>query len=565
MAGELRSDAPGRHRPLRLLVDEYHQFPRSDSFSQGFSLTQDEQDVTYFYATDATGHVNGLFMLKQIIRPYFDVRISRDPIGPDLSQRADAYMIICPPKPAGDVPKLTPADADHLETFVANGGILILVYNTVFSPETDTFDFEGMNCLAQRFGLAFLPTATRTLMIPIARDHPVLFGTRGIIYGAGCTIDIREQSNTKTTVLLESSDPDVPGPIAVRARHKQGTVLAFGDAGTLGNAHAVREDVGQARAVRQLFHCLRPDGPLPAYGWKENMNIAVRLRHELAISGSPKGMRLLDLPLDPAGKSLTITFRELDLQAARDDDSNEPTEEESASKPEEATYRLARASWDLQARLEIGKYDGRAFSARWVGPDTAELACRLTPRGEVLDASLDAGGLGNWRWALMNEIIVAPLDAAAQPGDDWDSAVMTPLPNAQLRPAPNPRQATGLFRFEGREQCRGRPCYVITKTVSLPLDDLRPQDLVNPEHADYFDPTKVRLRNAGQTCVTRTWIDEITKLPVRTELRGTTPFWWTDSREEDSFISDHDHRILEDHKETRRAAIMGRLLIADFE
>jgi hypothetical protein len=295
------------------------------------------------------------------------------------------------------------------------------------------------------------------------------------------------------------------------------------------------------------------------------MKITVHLKHELATSGRPKRLRLLDLPLDPAARSTAGGLRELDRQAAQAEVSDETPKEETTPALQEPAVIFARASWELQARLEIGQTDGRAFSARWVGPDDAELTCRLTPRGEVLDASLHKGDLADWRWALTNEVIVSPLNAAARPGDDWSSPVMTPLPNAQLRAAPNLRQTTGRFRFEGREQCRGRSCYLISKAVAMPLDDLRPQDLVNPEYADYFDQTKVRFRHAAQTCVTRTWIDEVTGLPVRTELRASTQFWWADKREEDSFISDHDHGVLEDRKERRRVSIVGRLLVADFD
>jgi len=47
--------------------------------------------------------------------------------------------------------------------------------------------------IAERFGIEFLPTTTRTVSIPIGRDHPVFFGSRSIIYGNGCTIATHEQ------------------------------------------------------------------------------------------------------------------------------------------------------------------------------------------------------------------------------------------------------------------------------------------------------------------------------------------------------------------------------------
>ena len=246
-AGSLAGEKPGR-RPLRMVVDEYHQFARPDSFSHGFSLNPDERELIYHYATDAIGIVNGLFVLKQLISPDFTTEVSVDPIGPDLARQADAFMIICPPKAQkGGPPTLTSADADHLEAFVAQGGMLVLVYNSVDDPQKDGFDFNGMNRVARRFGLEFLTTMTRTLLIPIARDHPVFFGARGIIYGNGTTIKVHPQPDTQHDILLESNNPDVTGTVAVRSRFKRGTVLALGDAGTLGNTHAFRDPTQPVR------------------------------------------------------------------------------------------------------------------------------------------------------------------------------------------------------------------------------------------------------------------------------------------------------------------------------
>ena len=570
----LHADNDGSSRPRRLLIDEYHQFPRSDRFSLGFSLNPDDEKLTYHYATDATALVNGLFMLEHAIKPDFTTQVSKDPIGPNLGQQTDAYVIVCPLKEQeGGPPTLTSADADHLEKFVAEGGMLMLVHNSVEDADQDSFDFKGMNMVAGRFGLEFLATVTRSLMVPIARDHPVFFGAGGIIYGNGTTIQTHAQPDTHHDILLESNNPKVPGTIAVRTRFKRGTVVVLGDAGTLGNAHMVRDDVGHAKGVAQLFHCLLPDGPVPAYGWKEGLKMNVRLRHQTAISGYVKRLRLFDLPLDPAAGIVYSGERELDLLSARKDEEEkgqdqdqdkEPAAQEDPD-PEAHRYAYARASWDTACRLEIGPNDGRAFSARWTEAGGSQIECRLTPRGEFLDASMSKGELTNWRWALVHEAVVNPLDPAAQIGDEWDSPVMTPLPHAQLSPAPRLRPGTGRFRFDGREKCRGRSCYVISKTVYLPLDDLHLQDLVDPEYADYFDEAQVRLREADQTSVTKTWVDEATNLPVRTELQTSTSFWWTDRRVEDSFISDHDYRIFEDRKEQLRVAIIARSLVADFD
>ena len=562
-----------RRRPLSLLMDEYHHFPRPADFSQGFSLNGDDFARTYFYATDATGHPNGLFDFSQIVARDFRVKTSNDPIGPALGKRADAYMIICPETAAAGNPHpLTAADAEHLERFVASGGILILVHNSVPEPKegqakqpVETFDRRGMNLIARNFGLEFLARTTRTLLIPIPRDHPVFLGAKGIIYGNGTTIAVHPKPGVESTVLIQSNNPDVPGAVAVRARYGRGTVLALGDAGTLGNGHAGRPEIGQVAAIAQLFHCLLPDGPLPAYGWKAGTKMKVGLRHELALTAYPEGFRCLELPRDPAAQTLMRLPRALDLGSAPRGEGVAVPDPAPAPDPAKRRFVASRASWELDAQLELATYDGRAFVARWTGPSASVLGCRLTPRGEIMDPSPAPGALDSWRWALLNEVIVGPLDAQAQPGDEWTSPVMTPLPNAQLRPVPVIREAVGHFCLEGPETCRGRTCLVVKKTVVLPLDEIKPQDLVAPEYSANFDPMAVSVLTGRHTCVARTWVDQTTRLPVRTVLRASTVVWLKDRSQDDRFISDHDWLIHEFRTDERRVLTMGRVLVADFD
>ena len=556
----------GRRQPLRLLFDEYHHFPRSTQFSQGFSLDPEAFERTYFYAADGTGHPNGLFTLTQVLRRDFRTASNTEPIGPELLRRADAYMLICPEREAvGNPHPITAADAAHLEAFVRAGGILILVHNSVDDPQSDRIDLAGMNLVASRFGLEFLAKKTRSISIAIPRDHPVFFGVRGILYGNGTTIRVRSHADARATVLLESTNPEVPGAVAVRVRFDGGTVLALGDAGTLGNGNMVRDDVGQRDAVAQLFRCLLPEGPLPAYGWKEGLRLQVRLRDEIAASAYPEVLRCLDLPLDAAARVLIRRPRALDVQSAQPDPS--PTAKIAKSDAEiyKNRFLMARTSWDLNAALEIQAFDGRAFSAHWAGPDETKLACRLTPRGELLDPSSEACELDSWRWALLNEVFVNPLDGYAQPGDEWDSPVMTVLPQAQLKQVSTTRRATGHFRFEGRQSCRGRSCFLISKVVHLPFDELRPQDLVAPQYAANFDQMNVQFRGGRQTCVAQTWVDEVTRLPVKTVARWSAAFWWTDRSADDQFISDHDYVCFEHRLEKRRVMTIGRLLVAEFD
>jgi hypothetical protein len=566
-SGESCVDARAdRRAPLRLRVDEYHHFPRAADYSQGFSLDVDDFDRTCFYSIDGTAHPNGLFMFSQAISRDFRAEVSVDPIGPDLARRADAYMLVCPETAAAGNPHpVTPADAENLERFVAGGGILILVHNSVSDPNTDSLDLRGMNRIARRFGLEFLAKATRTVSIPIARDHPVFFGVRDIIFGNGTTIGIHPRPEATATVLLESTNPAVPGAVAVRVRFGRGTVLALGDAGTLGNGNMARRDVGQSAAVAQLFHCLLPTGPLPAYGWEEGMAIKARVHHEVALSGYPEAMRCLELPFDPAAGVLVRRPRQLDLQAAPTSRALDVPGPASTTAPDRNRFLMARAAWDLEARLEIGKHDGRAFSVRWTGPDGAVLACRLTARGEALDPSAKPSTLDPWRWALLSGVLVGPLDAQAQPGDEWECPVMVPLPSIQLHPASVTRAATGRFRFEGRRVHAGRPCFVLTATAVLPLNEVAPQDLVGPEYAASFDPTNTQVRDGEQVCKWTTWVDERTRLPTRTVFRASAALWWTDRRTPDRLISDHTYTVMEERTERRRVLVVGRVLQADFE
>ncbi len=553
-------------QPLRLLVDEYHQIPRPETFSQGFSLNPDEDNLTYHYGTNNIALTNGLFVLSQLIAPDYTTKISTEPIGPDIAQHTDAYMIICPPTAkAGNPHPITSTDADHLEAFVAKGGILILFHNSTYDPDKDSFDFKGMNLIARRFGLEFTVTDTQTLLIPIARDHPVLFGTRKIIYGNGCTIKINSHPDAKPTVLLESNNPDVPGPVAVRVRYKKGTVLLFGDAGSFGNAHLLRHNEGHPDTVARLFHCLLPDGPLVDYGWKEGLKLKVKLRYESATSLPPEEHRLFDLPLDPAAKISLTGVREIDLQSSKTEKGELNSQTQAALKANKHRFAKARSTRHLEAQLQIGQKDGRAFLARWVGPESDQIKFRLTPLGEVMDTSPNSGTLDPWRWALVNEMIVGPIDPQALPGCTWESPVMTALPNAQLYPALRTIQATGHFQLEGRQLCRGKNCFVIKKTVLLPFDNLRPQDFVNTEFADYFDERQIRLRDGGQLCVTRTWIDEKTRLPVKTEVKASATLWWTDRSSEDWYLSHHDWRVFENRTEIRFVNMISRLLVAEFD
>jgi hypothetical protein len=189
----------------------------------------------------------------------------------------------------------------------------------------------------------------------------------------------------------------------------------------------------------------------------------------------------------------------------------------------------------------------------------------LTHRGEFLDSAPGAKSLDNWRWALLNEVIIAPIDPHARPGDAWRSPALAALPNVRLEPAATTRAATGCFRFAGAATLDGHDCFVLTKTTDTPLDDLRPQSLIDSRHADLIDQSRVRLRAGRQISRTQTWIDRHTRLPRKTVLQSSAVLWLSNRAEPDPFVSDHDYEVHEFRTDSAHVLVIGRLLAAEFE
>ncbi|MDB6092478.1 MAG: hypothetical protein JWM32_40 [Verrucomicrobia bacterium] len=560
-AGVLSAQAapdPVVGRPVTLLFDDYYQLERPAGFTEGVPARPEDRARTNFYHPEANAIPNGTFVFFRLIAEDYHVRVSSAPLSAELLRTAGAYMIVCPvSSKKGGRADLTEKEAALLEAFVADGGILILAGNSISDPEKASFDLVGMNRVAARFGLHFAAKTSQTLLVPVARDNPVFSGPRNFIYGNGTIIDCDHPLDPHVTVLVQSSNPEVPGAIAVRVRYKQGTVLVLGDAGTIGNAHALRNETDQPEALRQMMHSLLPDGPLPGYGWKPGTRLQARITHERIASGYPDELRLLDLPRDAASAYVEVGMRALDREAAK-----------AGATPAvraERGFASATARSTAQVSLRIGESDGLAYAATWSTGRDSELASRLTPRGEVIDSAIGAESLAEWRWALTGEIIMAPLDPAARIGDTWTRRVMVPLASAQLDQAPRLRAATATFRFEGREELKGRACYVVSKSVEVSAPML-PQDLVKPAYADYFNERNIRFTSSSEMVYVKAWIDEASRLPVRTELRATSAFWWSDEDQPDSFISTHDaKRVYETTKATRHVVTIGRLLTAEFE
>ena len=161
----------------RLLFDDYYQKPRADGqYGQGVARGGVElRNLTNFYAPDATGIPNGTFAFSALIAEKFAVEISHQPISASRLEHADVYMLVCPVRAEhGGRADLSAADADVLAEFVAQGGSLVLVANSIPDPGKSGLDFAGLNLIGARFGGQFQPNQTDTLSIPSEKSIPCL-------------------------------------------------------------------------------------------------------------------------------------------------------------------------------------------------------------------------------------------------------------------------------------------------------------------------------------------------------------------------------------------------------
>jgi len=543
----------------KILFDDYYQNRRTESlFTEGVPLNAADRSLSNFYSPIANAIPNGTFVFAGLIGDKFDTGISDQPISPGLLRTADAYLLICPIKPeSGRRAALSERDADALEAFVANGGMLGLILNSLPpDPNKSGFDVAGMNRVARRFGLEFLSQETGTVLIPVAKDHPLFDGVRGVIYGNGTTIRLLPSADPKLIVLLRDPREGAHDPVGVITPFGKGKVLAFGDSGTLGNAHAFRNDTDQATALREMVLGLLPDGPAPAYGWKKGTRLRIRLQQEQIFSCYPKGNRLFNLPAAEGTRMIVSGVRALDLSSAPDKNAASDL----------GGYASAVLQRKASFLMEIGANDGRAFAATWRSESGESSDFRILPKGDIVDAALPQGaGLREWQWVLENEVICSPLKAYAQPGEVWHGGGRAPLPHAQLAPVPTLAEAPSTFRFDGETPYQGKPCFLFTRTVFLTAEKWNVRDVVSPEFASECGPGQIELTAGGLYAVTHFWVSRDTLLPVHTEMRISSSLWWKDEKFPDSYSGTHDWKNHENWAEINFVGTFGRLLTADFE
>ena len=553
-------DSNKQVRPVVLLFDDYYQKPRTNDFTQGVSLNPDNRHLSNFYSPDANAIPNGTFVLSRLIAEDFTLQISNKPISKELLNNVGAYMMVCPiKKKDGGRSDITVRKAEVLRDFVAQGGILILTLNSIRDPLKNKFDLPGINRISEQFGLRFEAESTRSLLIPINRSNPVFRNVRNMIYGGGTIINHFPVPDAVPEVLLESNNPEVSGPVIIRVRYLKGTVLAVGDGGVLGNAHALRDETDHPKALQQLFHNLLPDGPFPKYRWKDGLRMKVTMHQQQIMSGYPEDIRLFDNINKKDVKYIESGVRKLDLDSSPGD--------YDSIKLSAYERRFASALKDASGTFDVhfGNLENGEYQVKWYDHTGNVLSSKINSFGGVFDIESKSDSFNSWRWVIANESILGPIDPVSQPGDTWEHLVLAPVPHGLLKNAPVLKPAKGSFKFNGIEALDGKQCFVLTKTTLLDSRDINPEDIVASEYMDHFNRNDITFTSNGVLNFTKAWIDSETLLPVRTEMRSTGAYWWKDKLYPDSFISDHDWRTFETRSETLIIATIGNIVTVDFE
>ena len=541
----------------RLLFDDYYQHPRvNEQYAQGVARGgADLRGLSNFYAPHATGIPNGTFVFAELIAEKWATEVSDQPISSELLEGVGGYMLVCPVREElGGRANLTEHEADILEAFVANGGSLMMVANSVSDPDKIGFDFAGMNLIGARFGAQFLPTQTDTISVPIAPDHPVFDGVSDIIFGNGATIAIAEKPSLDAVVLMASHREGAEGPVAVLITHGKGKVLMLGDAGTLGNAHAFRGDTGHAEGLRQMMFALLPDGPMPHYGWTTGTSLRVEVREEQVVSGYPELMEVFRLPHPVGTQVFSSGMRQIDLEASG--------ASATAASSKDFVSVVVERSGDFL--LMVGAASGGGFAADWQISDQG-MATKLMPNGRLLEGEMprDQDGV-SWSPVLMNEIIGGPLRTYAQPSETWSAQTLVRWPQLQLGAVARHESKAATFHFVGEEDYAGEPCYRIKRIIELDGGNWSLGDLVDAEYAVYMESLGLTVQAGGMLTVSEYWISRTTQLPVHTKVSTTATVWWEDPRFPEKYVGSHDSKNYENWERTNFVVTYGRVLEADF-
>jgi hypothetical protein len=416
-------------------------------------------------------------------------------------------------------------------------------------------DLAGLNLIAARFGVRFLAGQTDTISIPIANDHPLFDGVADMIFGNGTTLEVLAGAEPATQVLLESHSQRAMGPVGVLATHQRGKVLLFGDAGTFGNAHTFRSDIGQAKFLKQMIFGLLPAGPAPRYGWEEGMQFRVNLKQEQIISGYPEFMQIFNLPRPEGTEVFTSAMRQIDLEASGGH----------AGAFGSRDFVSAVSGREAAFDLSIGASVGRGFQVSW-SDSKGTLSAKLLPKGRLVNPGVpDGDGLTAWQSILLNDAICAPLKNYAQFGEKWKAEGLVSLPHAQLTMSPNLVPAFSDYIFEGQAEYQGKACYLFSRVTRLEGESWSTSDLVEPQYAMQFDAREIEIQAGGLMAVAKYWISQDGLLPVHTEMKVSAALWWHDPRFPSKYVGTHDSKNYENWETVSFNATYGRVLSVDFE
>jgi len=549
--------AEDRAPRVRLLFDDYYQKPRDEShYSQGVALTDGARPETNYYSPIANASSNGLFALAELISDKYDVSLSSRPISTELLNGTEAYMLVCPIlESAGGQGPLGETESALLHDYVENGGILILVLNSMPKDVSQSeFDLEGMNRIAGKFGWQFLTEETGTISVPVRNNHPLFDRIDAVIYGNGTAIRIAPDRQVESTIVLQ--DPRDIGRkqvLGVVQKYGKGRVLAFGDAGTFGNAHIFRNDLKHGAALRQLFLALLPDGPVPRYLFQEGMQAQVNIRQEQMLGGYEHENRLLALEKAPGVERIESAPRAVDLANSKD----------GVSDPNNSRYTVFRRLESLDLTLQFGAHAGAAMELTGESAN-GRFAAQILPNGRVINSSVATGELAHWQWLINNLLVCSPLRTHAQPGDVWEAHGFEALPQYQLFPVPVMAMTTSKYTFEGETTRDLRRCYLIKRSTWMQVEDWGFQDVVRVEAIAQFGPEQVKIMTGGQLVVTKYWIDAESLLPLHTEIIVSNSIWWKDHAYPERYEGSHDWRNFETWKEINFVADYGRKITVDF-
>jgi hypothetical protein len=543
------SEGPSK---LRFLFDDYYQIPRPENqFGQGVARGDaDLRKLTNFYATDATAIPNGTFVFSHLIADKFDVGVNHEPISAEMLAATEAFLLLCPIREqSGGRADLTEQDAALLKAFVAKGGMLILVANSIPDIEKSGFDIRGLNMIGEQFGVQFQEGQTDTISIPISPDHPVFDDASSIIFGNGTTIEVTPVEDSETLVLLESHSKRALGPVATLTKHGRGKVLLFGDGGTFGNAHTFRHDIGQSDSLKQLIYALLPDGPLPRYEWKDGTSLQIKVQQEQIISGYPEFLRVFKFPQPQGSMVYSSGMREIDRAASGATASFGSKDFASVVAQNEGTFEL-----------KIGSSQAATWS-----DDQGDMQAKLMPTGRALNPTLATSPqLVQWQSHLLNELIAAPLRPYAQTGETWTATGLVALPHGQLSMTPKWVEASSEYRMMGTSDWNGMPCILIRQITQLDSTDWDPADLVDPAYSALFNRAEITFQAGGLYRVAHYWISQETQLPVHTEVKVASTLWWTDPKFPAKYLGTHDSKNYENWETINFNLTFGRTLTADF-